>query len=939
MERDTGFLGHGHDDQSSSVITISGTEASARPSAAAPLAHPLLEACQDEHDAPIGSTSRISSPLPQGSSQQHSNIVLETLSIIESKLSTNRTSSTQEATQDHNVPREELPHVSVNMPPPTSEPPEYIDRDPPPLIAPPTSEVAPQASTLSPVPLATPTPTSTDDELPVYVLVPGSELPFKLHANLSTTYTVIPSQGPAEFRVQSRQARRSVLNHSQSAESAGRVLDPISRPRHQLGAWTLEYWLGDTIQYLCYLMDPKLSAMADPTPGTNRIGCLQGSTSFLRPTAEPSSTQASAPAISVNNLEMNIIQESHPSSSSQAQQSNRSSRTGQNRDHARLSREIPVAQTMVAQDTIMLRGRANQRNQSHSGSGLAEDGRVSPHTEWVPTSHIRGSPPPLNRARHSRSQRYSLQQVAENAEALQSGRRITRVTSIDMEERPSTRPPHTTVTVQPTQDGQTDVVQSQLDPAPDPHTVQNSTDVPSVPLASAETATPSAVNDGNAGVEPTTEESTEEPVTRPSRLSAQGTVIGMLPSVQHIQINDGYSGEELDTILAHRINMEPGDHSVHVGASNTIAHNNVLTSEFFKSPTFAFVSAEDPQTWIWWSTHHETNLQQCRQEGPNDEITMWWRTRLDFYSTENKKKRQELKKIQKQLSEHRENVGLKERWRRTMTGSSMPHNQSMEITMRMRGLCYAWREETYELPLIGLSATTGGELASQDNPQRQQLQGQPEALSELDAGLPPWSASTNTRKLRRFVLVRDDSTVMGQLVEGGPVAEAWLIEVGPNDQTQQDHDAIHRHHATGSQMNQTIPSEDIQETREHLVSKVVDSQAVAGAETLAIPPVSSTRRSSMTSAQPSMHSGSSQLTSSFPRGLRQRHCVIRVLRGLSTDVETFALSTGPRLPELFNLYTIQSIPGPSRGGVVCSLCTFAVIIVVVFLVIALSQRR
>ncbi|KAK3806822.1 MAG: hypothetical protein J3Q66DRAFT_358534 [Benniella sp.] len=921
MERSTGFLGHGHDDQSSSLITISGTEAEARPSTAAPLAHLLLEACQDEHDAPIGSTSRTPSPL-RGSSQQHSSIVPDTLSTVENKISASRTSSTQEAAQDHNVPREELPCISINMSPPISEPPEYIDRGPPPLTAPSTSELAPQASTTS-------TPTPMDDELPVYVLIPGNELPFKLHANLSSTYTVIPSQGPTEFRVQSRQPRRSVLNHSQSTESAGRASDPSSRPRHQLGAWTLEYWLGDTIQYLCYLMDPKLSAMADPTPGTNRIGLLQGSTAFLRPTAEPSSTQTSAPAISEDNLEMDIIQESHPSSSSQAQQSNR--------DHAQLSREIPVAQTMVAQD---IRGRADQRNQSHSGSGLAEEGRITPHTEWVPTSHIRGSPPPLNRARRSRSQRYSLQQVAET-EALQGGRRITRVTSVEMEERPSTRPPHTTVTVQPTQDGQADVVQGQLDPTPDLHTVQNSADAsaPSVPPPSAETATPSAFNDGmDAEVEPNIEEPTEEPVTRPSRLSDQGTVIGMLPSVQHIQINDGYSGEELDAILAHTINMEPGDHSVHVRASNTIAHNNVLTNEFFKSPTFAFVLAEDPQTWIWWSTHHETNLQQCRQEGPNDEITMWWRTRLDFYSKENRNKRRELKKIQKQLPRHRENVGLKERWRRAMTGSSMPHTQSMEITMRMRGLCYAWREETYELPLIGLSATTQGGLASQDNPQRQQPQGQPEALSELDAGLPPWSASTNSRKLRRFILVRDDSTVMGQPVEGGPVAEAWIIEVGPDDETQQDHDAI-RHHATGSQMNQTIPSEDIQETREHLVSKIVDPQAVAGADTLAIPPFSSTRRSSMTSAQPSIHSGGSQLTSSFPRGLRQRHCVIRVLRGLSTDVETFALSTGPRLPELFNLYTIQSIPGPSRGGVVCSLCTFVVIIVVVFLVIALSQRR
>jgi hypothetical protein len=79
--------------------------------------------------------------------------------------------------------------------------------------------------------------------------------------------------------------------------------------------------------------------------------------------------------------------------------------------------------------------------------------------------------------------------------------------------------------------------------------------------------------------------------------------------------------------------------------------------------------------------------------------------------------------------------------------------------------------------------------------------------------------------------------------------------------------------------------------------------------------------------------------SSFPKGLRQRKCTIRVMNSLNQEASTFALSTGPRLPELFDLFTDQSVPGPSRGAFICSVITFALVFLVIFISLAFTHKR
>lgn len=70
-----------------------------------------------------------------------------------------------------------------------------------------------------------------------------------------------------------------------------------------------------------------------------------------------------------------------------------------------------------------------------------------------------------------------------------------------------------------------------------------------------------ANDDAYTGSDPSTAESTTgEPTTGLFKLPAQGTIIDALPSVQHVQINDGYPGEEVDTMLVCTVNMEAPDH-------------------------------------------------------------------------------------------------------------------------------------------------------------------------------------------------------------------------------------------------------------------------------------------------------------------------------------------------------------------------------------------
>ncbi|KAF8960744.1 hypothetical protein BGZ46_001505 [Entomortierella lignicola] len=681
-----------------------------------------------------------------------------------------------------------------------------------------------------------------DDELPEYIPIAENNLTFKLLASQSTTYTIIPSQGPSEFREQgsrsqnNRQGTSSQPNNIVTSELGAthqyaNVLEVIQGSRnddldeHNLrrpGSWTLEYWVNDTIAYLCYLMDPNLST----------------ATGFASP----------EPIIEPNQPDVSFI-------------------------HQRGSIELGTIDSPQLQRSIEF--------QSPELDGL----------ERVHIGHIRGRPPPLNRTRHTVTVSFlgnqgatpTLAPIAPSPDASTS---VVPTVDAAIPNSPTAGHGSTAIYELSAVTGRTNI--SLANSATVSSTSAPSSSSPLPPTLPTTTLNISILNSSESGAGQSTiaEDIAEDSVYpgSPPRLA----VVGTLPSVRHIQINDGYQGEEVDTILAHAVDIQGSQNDTVVNLGNSAEFNNVLSTEFLKSPTFAFVSAEDPQTWIWWSTQHDSNLQKCRMENSTDVVTMWWRLRADLNSKESRQRRRRDKIMRNQLKAgSKEKLGLQARWRRFLSlDSSGSHRQDMEIFMRVRGVHYAWREEDYE----SREGTSSNLLTLQNS------------LRSLSAE----EAESYFGKIRPrvFSLVRDDSFVMGRMVKGGTVAEVWI---------------------EGATEVQTSPigSEVLPSNQSNLESSVTPGIQVR----------------SLSLANISVHSSNTGSSSPFPAELRRRRCVIRIAHGLHTEVETFALSTGPRLVEFFKLYTDQSVPGPSRSSFYCAVTTFAVLFLVVFVGTAYFRRQ
>ncbi|KAG0294667.1 hypothetical protein BGZ96_000692 [Linnemannia gamsii] len=602
---------------------------------------------------------------------------------------------------------------------------------------------------------------------------------------------------------------------------------------------------------------------------------------------------------------------------------------------------------------------ANAQGSSAAGTGTgpwtgaSNNDEVSENEEMerVPTGHIRGGPPPISRTRYNTTGWHvSPQQAADNNSAFVGRRGTITVPPLNAVASPSPAAPSATTTEGQGASGPTGANAAGVEDSG----AQETTSPES-------TAATNEVLDPPVATESSVQESEEE-----SAIDTSTTVHpGPLPAVRHIRINDGYPGEEADAILAHAVARMgiPGDGQDSQGH----AFNSALTSEFYKLPSFAFVSAEDPQTWVWWSTHHENNLQRCRQEGPNEEVMMWWRSRYDDEAMESRARRKQNKREKRMGLRPSENKTIKERWRRFWSlKESIPYRESMEITMRVRGLYYAWREESY----------TGDEEMND---------------IQILASNPP----------RYFRLVRDDSLVMGQRVKGGPVAEIVIhgsrddeplpssIEsdalgggalsrfvrgggsthvtetldappYGPISSIRSDGSSITSNNgntfmtqvsaATGGPVRSTVASTYIHRAshgrrsgassmRYHLSDPETPAPTIGDERRHSLAPSEPTSSTSLPLAPSPDTDGDPGQSSSFSSTLRKRTCTIRILEGVNSEVETFALSTGPRLPELFDLFTDQSVPGPSRATFIFSITLFGGAFMIIFLSIALTTKH
>ncbi|KAF9570970.1 hypothetical protein EC968_001160 [Mortierella alpina] len=879
-----------------------------------------------------------------------------------------------------------------------------------------------------------------EDELPEYMTLSAAGPPFKIPANRSTTYTVTPSQGPIEFQPQPHlQPSGSVpppLSNSRpprtrpqttsSTHTAPGAIGQQGGSRRQHGAWTLEYWVDDTITYLCYLMDPKLSATTALVPRNlaDNVGSSQNRVSSLTEvTQSAAQTLPSSPSNVSRTVSTPPPQEQQQQQQNQHQQQQERARP-LSQQSSNISPDPPGSGQFEAVGSSVGRVNGTIRGTTEQGDSLSNEPSKQSGLERVPTGHIRGRPPPLSRARNAATLTpyMSAEQAADDIDIMMVGMGSHRGIGPVLIRAPRTEPAAGSPTSEPAPEPVVTATATATTTTTTATTIQVDTPDP-IPALSDETRSMSAE------VQPV--ESADDTVATPAdeRVSTD-RAFGTLPPVQHVRINDGYPGEEADTMLAHAMDLqaattttEGGDRALPSVHSN--AFNNALTSEFFKNPTFAFVSAEDPQTWIWWSSHHESNLQRCRQEGPHEEVMMWWRTRIDFSSKESKarRRREKLRRTQQGTPLDAPELGFRERWQRYLSlQSSTPHQESMEITMRVRGLYYSWREETPESGYVSQTTADGpAEPGSSQGGHSVRSNGEI-PLSEFS----PLRTWVNSDKMRLFTLIRDDSLINGQRVKGGPVAEIWIHEGGAveaQDPMRSPLAAIPTYQSvfmapppppppppplvgevseaaavgelgagiaattggagSGAMMTEgNEPASFIRSGSSSVISNngttantfMTDVSAFTGgpvrstiASTYHNHPGAGDRPSSSSpSSAPSLvgresvSSGStgpaaaagaeryndddddddddSRFTSSFPSKLRRRQCVIRVMQGLNADVETFALSTGPRLPELFDLYTDQSLPGPSRRAFVCALTTFGILVVIAFTAIAFVSR-
>lgn len=799
-----------------------------------------------------------------------------------------------------------------------------------------------------------------EDELPDYISLTETNLPFKLPSARSITYKVSITQGPTEFQQPQQGGQQddpsvhlspiphdSTLGHQRSTEAGPStvIVQDVTVPNipgdeaeaniieggmdqahsRRPGAWTMEYWVGDTIQYLCYLMDPKMSAITELIP-RSRSAHMTNPARIPNPFTLAGSIRPFA-ATNTNAVPVTIM-------------------SAQDVGQPPVAVSVDMTQEITQDSTAAGAG-------TRTGSNNDDDSE-NEEMERVPTGHIRGGPPPISRTRYSTTRSLVTPQQA--------------VSNLTFIARRGTMPIPPLNAVAPVSTAVQNAATTEQ------HTMtegQGTSDATSTNAAGADGSGPLEVV--SPVIAPATSEVADQPAlaqdanvdaNEPAAESSTTAHAGPLPAVRHIRINDGYPGEEADAILAHTMARMgiPGDRR----DSQSQAYNSALTSEFYKVPSFAFVSAEDPQTWVWWSTHHENNLQRCRQEGPNEEVMMWWRTRFDDEATESKVRRKLNKKEKRMGLRPSENKTIKERWRRFWSlKSSVPYRESMEITMRVRGLYYAWREESY----------TGNEEMND---------------IQILTSNPP----------RFFRLVRDDSLVMGQRVKGGPVAEivihgnsddgllaaaadrrdglgygnpspyvgggesTHMTETldappyGPIPSIRSDGSSITSNNgntfmtqvsaATGGPVRSTVASTYIQRISHGRRSGASSMRYHFSDPETPAPTISDERRHSLAPSEPASSTSSPLASSpdtdpdpssSFSSSLRKRTCTIRILEGINSEVETFALSTGPRLPELFDLFTDQSVPGPSRATFIVSIVVFSAGFMIVFLSIALTSKH
>ncbi|KAG0243109.1 hypothetical protein BGW41_002971 [Actinomortierella wolfii] len=347
--------------------------------------------------------------------------------------------------------------------------------------------------------------------------------------------------------------------------------------------------------------------------------------------------------------------------------------------------------------------------------------------------------------------------------------------------------------------------------------------------------------------------------------------------------------------------------------TNTANTTNTTTTTTHNTPTFALVSANDPVSCVWTSRVDEEQVERSVQNSIRDEVRPAWRVRGGGTGDEKIFHQGVVEGMQEELaaciacmpcfnSKRMRSASLEEIAAKN-AARQLRLREACEIMVRVRGQYFAWRDVTHEKlghqqGSRGAGTRTGAGIqsglsssSSLGSPPTYQPQTMtvmvstlPQQQSEVERAhtrptpiLQRHPPSRTPSNARMFALYRDDHFELNKKKKGFCVAEVWVVHEEGHEQVCGTivNDAIGQTNEGAGTLATTAPSNP------------GDGPQTLGERSLPPPPSNSSEQRQAAG-------------DTFPEALRRRKCMIRIKQGMHHDIETFILTTGPRLVDLFD---------------------------------------
>ncbi|KAG0266430.1 hypothetical protein DFQ27_009732, partial [Actinomortierella ambigua] len=321
-----------------------------------------------------------------------------------------------------------------------------------------------------------------------------------------------------------------------------------------------------------------------------------------------------------------------------------------------------------------------------------------------------------------------------------------------------------------------------------------------------------------------------------------------------------------------------------------------------------------------------------------------------------------------------------------------PHNETMEMAMRLRGLYYCWREVTHthldsddeddgEEGTAALDGENDDDVLNSLRRSRPRHRNRRQHSTNDDNPITPPDTNTNTTnttnttttsttspppplvtrptstsevsvraairsarnerrrrgkgkgRARMFVFDRDDALFNGKRIRGMIVAEIWIGHDEPSPEEAEEERRLEgRHRRTRRSHHSDQWANAITHNNNSSTNSNSGGGGGGGGSAGSQPTPLTRSTTTSRSGEPTLPTTTTTTTGSggedaFPSTLRRRRCMLRLRQGLSADVESFILATGPRLPELYEVFDHDSYhPRISR----CRVMLYSIITISIF---------